>query len=623
MKLKKNALAKREPKCKMKISVYIFLLLLPFTLLSRKEANIWYFGNNAGLDFNGGQPVAILDGKLNSNEGCATLSDRNGKLLFYTDGVTVWNREHRVLPNGTGLMGHNSSTQSAVIVPVPESENLFYIFTVDDKDRSGGFRYSLLDLNLDNGFGGIVDTIKNKLLFAPSAEKISAVNNYDCSGVWVVSHEWGNNAFRAYLVSSSGIDTIPVISNVGIKYEGSVHNKKGYLKSNTFGTKIAAASGYTSTIELFDFDNRTGVLSNNVKLEYSDWEAYGVEFSPDGKKLYATLNTRSIWFWSENELWQFTIESGIPTQITGSRRTVATQSLSSQFGALQLATNGKIYVARQDAGYVGVINKPDEALNNCNYVSNGVNLGGRSCVWGLPFFIQSFFYNSSFVSLPQIKAKVDTRNLPVRLTANLNCGNTDTLKVGFEATIELDARVFYVRSIEKCNLKSMSISGEGKMTLKVFADSLLITSVSKDLAVLKGDILLGSEADSTILDIVDFAWTGSNINIEKSNGKILTYGVCVQDLRRLNKISKESLIIQPNPAEDFLEIEVRSAGFGKCELAIYNQQGEKKWSTAWSDNSGLTDTKSFNPVISDLSSGIYLVRLVTPLNCLLEKIIIY
>jgi|GEM_PF-3700087 len=606
----------------MKFTFYILLFLLPITLLSRKEANIWYFGNNAGLEFNSGRPVAILDGKLNSDEGCATLSDKNGKLILYTDGITVWNREHRIMPNGTGLMGHNSSTQSAVIVPVPENDSLFYIFTVDDKDRSGGFRFSLFNLKLDNGFGDIVDTDKNKLLFAPSAEKIAAVNNYDCSAVWVISHEWNSNAYRAYLVSSAGIDTIPIISKVGIKYEGSVHNKKGYLKSNINGTKIAAASGYTSTFEVFDFDNVTGFLSNPVKMEYSDWEAYGVEFSPDGRLLYATANSRSILWWSENEIWQFNIESGNQSQILNSRRTVATQAQGNQYGALQLATNGKIYVARQNSGTLGVINFPNTFGNGCDYVSNGIYLGGRTCVWGLPFFIQSYFYNNSFISLPEIRAKVDTRNIPVKLTANLNCGNTDTLKAGFEATLELDARVFYVRAVEKCKLISQSISDKGRMSLTISSDSLLITSQPQVIAILKGDALLGAESDTTELNIVDFRWTGNSINTEIDNGKVLTYGVCVQDLRKFNIITDESLELSPNPAEEVLTITAKTSGEGLNEITIYNQQGIKCYNYKWSEISG-NHSLLIEPDISGFLSGVYFVELKTHRSHFIEKIIVY
>ena len=89
----------------------------------------WYFGNTAGLTFNSGAPIALTNGVLITTEGVATISDNSGNLLFYTDGVTVYNRIHGVMTNGTGLFGDASSTQSAIIVQKPGTTNIYYIFT--------------------------------------------------------------------------------------------------------------------------------------------------------------------------------------------------------------------------------------------------------------------------------------------------------------------------------------------------------------------------------------------------------------------------------------------------------------------------------------------------------------
>jgi hypothetical protein len=117
-----------------------FLQILSLSVCNaQNEANIWYFGNKAGLDFTSGKPVVLTNGKLNTNEGCATISNEKGKLLFYTDGITVWDNKHQVLKNGDGLKGHPSSTQSAVIVPKPKSKNVYYIFTVGAEGDGGGY----------------------------------------------------------------------------------------------------------------------------------------------------------------------------------------------------------------------------------------------------------------------------------------------------------------------------------------------------------------------------------------------------------------------------------------------------------------------------------------------------
>jgi hypothetical protein len=106
--------------------IYLFLLII-FTSLfgfSQGEANHWYFGNKAGLDFTSGTPVVDLNGQINTLEGCAVLSTPSGQLLFYTDGVTVYDRNHQVMPNGTGLFGDSSTTQSATILQKPDSADM-------------------------------------------------------------------------------------------------------------------------------------------------------------------------------------------------------------------------------------------------------------------------------------------------------------------------------------------------------------------------------------------------------------------------------------------------------------------------------------------------------------------
>ena len=70
------------------------LLCFYLSVFSQKQANIWYFGKNAGLDFNSGTAIPLTDGAMNTWEGCASIADPNGNLLFYTDGITVWNKNH-------------------------------------------------------------------------------------------------------------------------------------------------------------------------------------------------------------------------------------------------------------------------------------------------------------------------------------------------------------------------------------------------------------------------------------------------------------------------------------------------------------------------------------------------
>ena len=350
--------------------------------INSKRGNIWYFGNKAGLDFNSGSPVALTDGVMNAFEGCASIADMNGNLIFYSDGINVWNKDHQQMPSGNGLNGDPSASQSGLIVPLPGSQDMYYIFTIDAFGGTDGLQYSIVDMTLDNGNGDLI--AKNSPLLAASTEKITACKHFNGEDIWIITHELNTNSFYVYLVSSKGLDTTPVISNVG-----SSHKSQGCLKASADGNMIGLAITANNIFELLDFDNATGMLSNPITFSnYSG--AFGVEFSPDGTKLYG-----STWY-SARRIFQFDLEAGSPSDIINSVKLVATGTNSGGFGAIQLANDGMIYVVKQDYGYLDVITIPNALGASCNYVIDGLYLEGMQGRLGLPNFEQSYFVQNDF-----------------------------------------------------------------------------------------------------------------------------------------------------------------------------------------------------------------------------------
>ncbi|MFO7723591.1 MAG: T9SS type A sorting domain-containing protein [Bacteroidales bacterium] len=365
------------------------LMLSAFDSEAQKEANIWYFGENAGLDFSGGTPAYLLNGVMNKDEGCSSVSDANGNLLFYTSGIRVWNRNHQQMPNGSGLAGHESSSQSALIVPRPGSTNLFYVFTTDAFFYSNGLRYSVVDLSLQGGMGDV--TTKNVLLHTPSTEKLTAVKHSNQTDIWVIAHEGNSSSFTAYLVTSAGVSP-PVTTSIGMIHTGGgatgTLNAIGCMKASPDGSKLALAMYNQGSIELFDFNSTSGAFSNPVSFPAIYPWAYGVEFSPDNSKLYFT--TDSI-------VYQADLNAGSPTAIINSVLPVGSVALG-PFGegylaALQLGPDMKIYGTSFFSEYLVVINAPDARGIECGFDEQGVWLGGRHCYAGLPGFVQSWFYN--------------------------------------------------------------------------------------------------------------------------------------------------------------------------------------------------------------------------------------
>jgi len=378
------------------LSVFIFL----FTIITygQKEANFWYFGKNTGLDFTTGTPIPLTNGKLSTLEGCSTISDKDGKLLFYSDGTTVYDSSHQVMKYSNGALASNlygdpSSTQSALVVPNPADSNIYYIFTVQAYGGNG-FNYYTIDISKNGGLGEIVSgpiNLSNGKA-ASWSEKVTAVQGVDCNTIWILSTV--NNQFYAYKIDANGVDTAnPVISNTNY----TLRDRRGYLKVSPDGKKIALADFTfrnnnnigTGNFVLYDFDSSNGTVANTATIlgsAQTDGAYYGVEFSQSSAKLYA-----STFDGANNKVYQF--------DLTKNNVSTTKQLIHSQIGyrgALQLGPDGKIYAAVPISYEVGtqfldVIENPDEDALNINYTENKINLGVGMATQGLPPFIQSFF----------------------------------------------------------------------------------------------------------------------------------------------------------------------------------------------------------------------------------------
>ena len=372
----------------LRLTLIIAFCLAQFMGQCQSPADWWYFGAQAGIHFTPSGPVADTNGILNTGEGVATISDNSGDLLFYTDGTYVFNSIHDTMPNGIGLLGDGSSTQSAIIVPKPGDDTKYYIITVMELAYPEGMRYTLVDMTLDGGLGDVDSTEKNVLMVTPTCEKVAAVQHSNGVDIWVVTHEYGNDVFDAFLITNSGINLNPIVSNAGNIITGGIVNTLGYLRFSPSGTKLAAANHSQFNYELFDFDPSSGLVSNGIEISTSIY-AYGIEFAPSEDLIYTAG-------WNSGSIMQYEITSGIDTVIENSEIEVGLSS-SSSIGALQLGVDRKIYVSRVGGYYLGVIELPNESGLACSYVDDGVDLEFRMGIAGLPTFVSSFF-SVSFVS---------------------------------------------------------------------------------------------------------------------------------------------------------------------------------------------------------------------------------
>ena len=244
----------------MRLLAILFVVMSVVTALPAhsQQNNNWYFGSFAGLNFtsNPGQPTPSLlsNSAMIADEGSAAISDSNGNLQFYSNGVKVFNKQHQVMLNGDGLLGDISACQSSIIVPVPGNEKKFYLFTTDavENDFENGYRYSIIDMDGDNGNGEVVE--KNTLLWASCTERLTAVRHGNGIDIWLITNDNNSNIFRSWLISCNGLNPTPVTSAVGIVMNQHVVTNTGFMKVSPNGKYLCQTH-----FPLFDPD----VVSNN------------------------------------------------------------------------------------------------------------------------------------------------------------------------------------------------------------------------------------------------------------------------------------------------------------------------------------------------------------------------
>jgi hypothetical protein len=344
------------------------------------EGANWYFGDHAALSFATGSPQIVGGSAINTWEGCSVISDNRGQLLFYTDGITIYNKNNIAMLNGSGLEGDQTSTQSGVICQVPGSTSKYYVFTL----KTTGIYYSIVDMSLDGGLGAVSQ--KNTFLRYMYSEKIELAKSCGNKSYWLLTAD--NSSISVYAINTSGISLSHTIST---SYANRMY---GYMQVSPSGKYLALAD-YSGSLELFDFDMSTGTPSNQRVFGLNNGaynQYYGIEFSLNENFLYTTHMGRL----NECRLYQYELNpSATITSLNTSKTLIASTSSpnvgDAEYSALQLAPNGKIYMAvsttyHNPRGPLSVINTPNMKGSACGFQFDAISLGTGSSRSGLPNF---------------------------------------------------------------------------------------------------------------------------------------------------------------------------------------------------------------------------------------------
>jgi PKD repeat protein len=397
-----------------KIFLVLAFLIFQLSMHCQKEASWWFFGSKACLHFHSNSVTAHPGlSSIIGQHAFSGISDTSGNLLFYLrEGDLVYNKLHDTMANGFNIGGFHSPQASIVI---PKGGSQYYIITHNMTNYfSPGipsmFAYSIVDLTLASGNGSVIVTNQSITPAGmPFVSKMAGTKHCNGADYWLLVHKGGNapgnNEFYAYQVSNSGISNSPVISNIGTLQPQRYNNFNfffGKVRFSPNGKKVCTVYP-NRTIELYDFNNNNGTLSNRLKIDSTTAPsasfapyAYDIEFSPDGSKLYVTYVSNGP-TQTHPLLCQFDLTSGSASTIASSKTVIDTSSIFSLL-SLQLGLDGKIYMSKLNQNHLSIINSPNITGTNCSYVSLGISLGTipsttvfAASNTGLPSFVSNYF----------------------------------------------------------------------------------------------------------------------------------------------------------------------------------------------------------------------------------------
>jgi WD40 repeat protein len=397
----------------MKQLFILVTLLFAQVCYAQKQNSVWKFGaTGAGLQFRECAATVLTNGINNQVpfEGQSAISDAvSGRLLFYTDGYNAYDSTNKVMSNGSAIGFSNSFTQT-IIIKKPGSSTLYYVITPDLQGGSAynttypnarGLNYAVVDMSLNGGLGSVTSAY-NSLKDTSNCEKLTAVRHSNGTDIWLIGHEYRNDKFFAYQISSAGISATPVFSTVGPiintwqgqPYGTSKLDAIGELKASPNGQKLAFTCYYNGTSCIFDFDKSTGSVSNPIPITV-EAGGYGVSFSPNNTRLYISgvdTSTGIPDYPSNGKIYQFDLSSNNQALIQASRTTIYTDT-TGMFRSLKIGIDGRIYVARgNNSNYLGMIKSPNASGTACGYTHNGVYLNGLKGRWGLNNAIEDVEY---------------------------------------------------------------------------------------------------------------------------------------------------------------------------------------------------------------------------------------
>ncbi|HMG17000.1 MAG TPA: PKD domain-containing protein, partial [Saprospiraceae bacterium] len=378
----------------------IFILVfLSFKLNAQKEDNTWIIGYNTvipGPKFGGmkisfeGDTFNLKDQQIKRDFSLfdAIISDKEGNLLFYSEGTQIMNKNHQIMENGDSInfqpyetmspwgidtQGNGYGTlQGGIILPQPGNDSIYFMYhslkseLYDDFYKPLALLKTAVNIKANSGLGRVLSkniSFKNLKYVGYPLIAIKHANGRDW---WLLNKRDNKPEFFLFLLNSDTLMELPtqIIGHPDIDNYG-----QHYFSPD--GTLYAYSNiGPTSTvirIHILDFDKCTGILSNERFFTVKDTISSigGMCFSPDSRFLYFNSQVKLY----QADLYANNIQSSVTLIDTFDWNKYQSLDTSlASFFIMDNAPDGKIYMnSISGSRWLHVINHPERKGTACDF----------------------------------------------------------------------------------------------------------------------------------------------------------------------------------------------------------------------------------------------------------------
>jgi hypothetical protein len=340
-----------------KFCVVIIFIVLSYQSYSQKQFNNWYFGDSAAITFNYGSPAKSLVNSKMKADYSASISNRYGNLLFYTDGYKIWDSTDLI----DSIYSNKTGGNFPLIIPITADTNKFCIISIDDS----GYNYSIFNRNSKK-------FEKKNILFLHNyiqINLITSVRHKNNKDFWIIVPLDYRDSIYSFLLTENGINKNPIINKID-KINGGTWG--GLIKSSIIGNVLAY--NYIQAIYLYKFDNSTGKIEYLSVIDmpsniYNHKEMIkDIEFSPNGKFLYVSQSGNN-----KNYLVQYDLNVIPP------KAYIIDSTIAPECEGLQLGPDFKMYSSIMNQNFLYIVKKPNNSGVGCGLTKNDLFLDHGRC----------------------------------------------------------------------------------------------------------------------------------------------------------------------------------------------------------------------------------------------------